>query len=496
MKTIVSVILVALCIAHTMSFVALATEIPEKAIVKIFAESEGKRRVGSGFVVKLESQGAYIVTASHVVVGDKYPNVEFSTQKDIPVSATVVELEGGDDKGLALLLVPKQELPPQLSTLRLATSTPASHETLKVVGFPRSVRYLSIITAHITRRGRDIVFMEQLAEGFSGSPMLQEGLVAGIVVETAGDYGLVVPVDIIRLFVENSIGTLPLLKIKFLKKWGSEGEGNGQFLNPWGIGTGTGAPAYVYVSDGRQSRVQVFSPNGRFLHRLPEKIFGNFLAVNGNGSVYVINREPVPNPTYNYRVEVYYYDQFVKSFKVKDANYRGIAADMYGENIYMTDINEQRVLRFNADGQILAQWGSTGSGNGQFHHSSPWGIDVDNFNRKVFVTDGGNHRIQVFSPDGSFLTKWGTHGTGDGQFNWPVAVTVDYNLEHVYVIDQKNTRIQVFSPNGEFLGKWGSAGCGDGEFRDPYGIDIDHNENIYVIDPGCQQVQVFRVVWE
>ena len=41
----------------------------KKGVVKITAQVEGKNRVGSGIIVKLEEDHAYIVTASHVIEG-------------------------------------------------------------------------------------------------------------------------------------------------------------------------------------------------------------------------------------------------------------------------------------------------------------------------------------------------------------------------------------------------------------------------------------------
>ena len=34
----------------------------------------------------------------------------------------------------------------------------------------------------------------------------------------------------------------------------------------------------------------------------------------------------------------------------------------------------------------------------------------------MYVADGSNHRVQVFAPDGTFLFQFGSFGTGEGQF--------------------------------------------------------------------------------
>ena len=59
--------------------------------------------------------------------------------------------------------------------------------------------------------------------------------------------------------------------------------------------------------------------------------------------------------------------------------------------------------------------------------------------------DTDNHRIQKFTGSGVYLTQWGSYGTGDGQFFYPVGVTTDASA-NVYVADLDNHRIQKFGP--------------------------------------------------
>ena len=61
----------------------------------------------------------------------------------------------------------------------------------------------------------------------------------------------------------------------------------------------------------------------------------------------------------------------------------------------------------------------------------------------VYVADFGNHRIQKFSSAGTYLAQWGSYGSGDGQFSTPRGVATDA-AGNVYVADQGNHRIQKF----------------------------------------------------
>jgi tripartite motif-containing protein 71 len=53
---------------------------------------------------------------------------------------------------------------------------------------------------------------------------------------------------------------------------------------------------------------------------------------------------------------------------------------------------------------LAARWGSQDNGDGEFF--GPHGIALD-VAGNVYVTDVNNNRVQVFGADGRFLRKWG-----------------------------------------------------------------------------------------
>src|SRR6266571_4521585 len=77
----------------------------------------------------------------------------------------------------------------------------------------------------------------------------------------------------------------------------------------------------------------------------------------------------------------------------------------------------------------------------------------------------------------SYLLQWGTPGSGDGQFNGPAGVAVDAS-GNVYVADYGNHRVQKFTDTGTFLTQWG------GQFNGPTGVAVDASGNVYVGDTG------------
>src|ERR1039458_1866049 len=119
----------------------------------------------------------------------------------------------------------------------------------------------------------------------------------------------------------------------------------------------------------------------------------------------------------------------------------GFVALDRSNNVYVVDYYNSRVLKFAGNGTYLTQWGSSGSGNGQF--SFPSGIAVDSSNN-VYVADYSNNRIEKFDSNGNYLTQWGSGGSGNGQFDEPEGVAVD-SSNNVYVTDSKNDRVEKFT---------------------------------------------------
>ena len=71
-------------------------------------------------------------------------------------------------------------------------------------------------------------------------------------------------------------------------------------------------------------------------------------------------------------------------------------------------------------------------------------------NGSIYVADWGNHRIVRYSADGSILACYGSHGGGDGQFKNPSSVAVDTD-GNIYVADWGNERVQILDSTGNFI---------------------------------------------
>lgn len=287
---------------------------------------------------------------------------------------------------------------------------------------------------------------------------------------------------VIGIVLAVSIGVTAL---SFVTKWGSSGSGDGQFLTPTGITTD--AAGNVYVAEGNGNRVQKFTNTGTFLLK-----FGTGGAANGGlvspsgvavdsvGNIYVSDNSEGVNRVSKYNASGAFQNTVGSGLLAPG----GVAVDS-SDNIYILDSQNHRVRKYDSAGTHLLDWGSNGTGDGNFQ--SPQGITIDASNN-VYVADTGNNRIQKFNSSGTFITKWGTNGTGNGQFASPDGVTADLS-GNVYVADTGNSRIQKFDAAGNFQESFGASGSNDGEFFGPQDLAADAFGSVFVADTNNDRVQ-------
>ena len=125
-----------------------------------------------------------------------------------------------------------------------------------------------------------------------------------------------------------------------------------------------------------------------------------------------------------------------------------------GGNIWVVDAPAHVVYKLDLHGQVLMQLGTKGvSGTGRDTFNLPTDVAFAS-NGDLYVGDGyGNARVVKFSAAGDYQLEWGTRGTGPGEFGLPHGVVVDTE-GRVYVVDRDNQRIQRFDADGTFLDEW------------------------------------------
>ena len=146
------------------------------------------------------------------------------------------------------------------------------------------------------------------------------------------------------------------------------------------------------------------------------------------------------------------------------------------------EVYNHRIQKISSAGKSLAQWGTFGTGPGEFRDPAGIALDKDG---NLYVADKSNNRIQKLGPDGKPLAQWG----GSGQLQSPIAVALDPQ-GNVYVADDDNNRVQKLSPTGQLLAQSGTRGVSAGQFQGPVGVAVDAKGNVYVAEIWNHLVQV------
>lgn len=151
------------------------------------------------------------------------------------------------------------------------------------------------------------------------------------------------------------------------------------------------------------------------------------------------------------------------------------------DNVWVTDVGRHQVFKFTSDGKLLLAIGTNGvPGADATHFNLPTDVAVLP-DGSFYVSDGyANSRVVKFSATGKFLFQWGSKGTGPGQFDLPHAIATDA-VGNVYVADRSNARVQVFDPSGRFLSEWKDPRLGR-----PYSVAIGKTGDAFVVDGGDQ----------
>ena len=111
---------------------------------------------------------------------------------------------------------------------------------------------------------------------------------------------------------------------------------------------------------------------------------------------------------------------------------------------------------------------------------------------KIWVTNLDGHQINVYSNDSSFrlLNKFPEINIDNpGYLFSPINIFVSDSL--VYVTDLGDFKIKKFTLDGKFIESVGTYGLGLGQFTRPKGIAVDREENLFVVDAGFENTQIF-----
>jgi sugar lactone lactonase YvrE len=170
---------------------------------------------------------------------------------------------------------------------------------------------------------------------------------------------------------------------------------------------------------------------------------------------------------------------------------QGVLPVSNGEYWY-TDVQNYRIVKVDASGNIVRTVGKQGNGEGDFS-SEPRGITKD-LNGFLYVIES-SCKVTKLDSNGGFIERWGQCGGGNSQMNSPRNIYYDQYSNTLFVTDW-DSKIHQFTMSGAYVTQFGTWGDGNGQFNNIEGIATDANGKVYVVDTDHHRVQVFNSTFE
>lgn len=201
----------------------------------------------------------------------------------------------------------------------------------------------------------------------------------------------------------------------------------------------------VYVADGVQDRVLIFSSNGLLRDEISD-----------------IGSRPLSRPI-------------------------GLAIDA-ADNIWIADTGHARIVGRKADGSLLREVSISAAPDTQPPDITDVLIEPDS--GIVWLVDNDHHRLGRLAAGGEHPTWLGKFGDSLGEFRYPYLIARS-PAGDVFVSDALNGRVEVFGRDGQPIGSIGTYGVEPGTLYRPKGVAVDHAGRVWVADGPLGVVQVF-----
>ena len=224
-----------------------------------------------------------------------------------------------------------------------------------------------------------------------------------------------------------------------IMKFGSKGNGNGEFNMPMGVAFDDNN--YLYVVDNKNYRVQKLDITIKYV-----------LQFGSGGS----NNGQFKNP---------------------------VGITFHNNRVYVADHLNYHVSVFQCDGNFIETIGQSSQ------LIQPTDVAIDS-NNQLIIANCGDNCIFVFTLDGNYVNKVGTGSISKGQLIKPVYFTID-KVGFILSTEKTNNRVSIFDKDGVVVHCFGSKGSAIGQFSYPRGVALGPNGRIYISDSENKRIQIF-----
>ena len=152
--------------------------------------------------------------------------------------------------------------------------------------------------------------------------------------------------------------------------------------------------------------------------------------------------------------------------------------------LYIADAERKQIVVFDENRKYSGCFGET-------ENFKP--VDVFVQDDKIWVTNLAGHQINVYSNDSSFTLLNSFPEVNKNDANSLFSPTnIFVTADKVYVTDFGDFKVKIYTLEGEFISSVGTYGEGIGQLARPKGIAVDRDANLFVVDAGFENTQIFN----
>ncbi|HEM48707.1 MAG TPA: hypothetical protein ENO27_00720 [Caldithrix sp.] len=150
-------------------------------------------------------------------------------------------------------------------------------------------------------------------------------------------------------------------------------------------------------------------------------------------------------------------------------------------NIYVADYNNKRIQRYDGNMNYLSTLTSNDSRDAQFQFYETLSCAV-NSQQDLFVLDAGDNKIIKFNRNGQTERSFGDYESGDGQLIQPIQIDI-VSQKYLIISDINHKAIMVYDFFGNFLRKITSE-----RWLAPSGLSVTDRGDILVADSMAKKI--------